>query len=270
MKNSYRMGAIAAACLALAACSSGNSSAPETQPATASESSSPETAVTGEISVFAAASLVDVLPDIEKDFAVEYPDVTITYNFGGSSGLVDQLAGGASADILLTANAKTMTSAQDQGLVTSSQSFTSNTLVLVVPADNPGNVTGLDDGSLDGKKLVICAEEVPCGSAAKQLEEVNGITLSPVSEEQSVTDVLGKVTSGEADAGLVYTTDAQSAGDAVTVIDVPGADDTVNDYRAAVLKDATNPEAAQAFVDFILSDAGQAKLSEYGFGAPIK
>ncbi len=266
MKNFRRAGMALLACLALTAC--GNSADSDSTTAPSDSAASAKESL-GEINVFAAASLVDVLPEIEADLAKEYPGTEITYNFGGSSGLVDQLVGGASADLLLTANAKTMTSAQDQGLVESSVSFTSNTMVLVVPAGNPGDVTGIEDASTDGRKLVICAEEVPCGSATKQIEELNSLTLSPVSEEQSVTDVLGKVTSGEADAGLVYTTDAKSAGDAVEVIEIENADQIINDYRAAVLKDAKNAEGAQAFLDLILSESGQGLLSSYGFAGPI-
>lgn len=273
MKNFRRAGMALVACLALTACG-GNADKDAATPAASeaagsTESAAPVAESLGDINVFAAASLVDVLPEIQKELEAEYPGTTVTYNFGGSSGLVDQLAGGASADLLLTANAKTMTTAEEKGLAEGSVSFTSNTLVLIVPAGNPGNVTGLEDASTDGRKLVVCAEEVPCGSATKQLEEVSGITLTPVSEEQQVTDVLGKVTSGEADAGLVYTTDAKSAGDKVEVIEVPNADDIINDYRAVVLKDAKNAEGAQKFLDLILSDSGQATLKDFGFGAPV-
>ena len=270
MKNLKKAAAGAfalSASLLLAACGGGSSDDDATAASSAASSSAAESL--GTINVFAAASLVDVLPEIDQQLKDEHPGTEVTYNFDGSSGLVDQLAGGAKADLLLTANAKTMTSAEDQDLVEASQSFTSNTLVMVVPAGNPGKVTGLDDGSLDGKKLVVCAEEVPCGSATAQLEEVNNIELAPVSEEQSVTDVLGKVTSGEADAGLVYTTDAKGAGDAVEVIEVPGADDIVNDYRIAVVKDAANADGAKSFMDLILSDDGQKVLTDFGFGAPL-
>ncbi len=256
------------ACLALTACGT-NSADTDSSPETSDPAASAEATSLGTINVFAAASLVDVLPEIEEELLKEYPGTEISYNFGGSSGLVDQLVGGASADLLLTANAKTMTSAEEQGLVDSSVSFTSNTMVLIVPAGNPGGVTGIEDASTDGRKLVICAEEVPCGSATKQIEELNSLTLTPVSEEQSVTDVLGKVTSGEADAGLVYTTDAQGAGDAVEVIEIANADKIVNDYRAAVLKDAKNAEGAQAFLDLILAEPGQKLLESYGFAGPI-
>lgn len=262
MKKAAACAIALSASMMLAACG-GNSSDDATDKGGESDS-------LGTVNVFAAASLVDVLPEIDQQLTDEHPDTEFTYNFDGSSGLVDQLAGGAKADMLLTANAKTMTDAEDQDLVEDSQSFTSNTLVMVVPSGNPGDVTGLDDGSLDGKKLVVCAEEVPCGSATAELEKVNDLTLDPVSEEQNVTDVLGKVTSGEADAGLVYTTDAKGAGDAVETIEVPGADEIVNDYRIALVKDAENAEGAQAFMDLILSDDGQKVLQSFGFAEPLK
>lgn len=271
MKNMRRAGAALVACLALAACGSNNATTSKAaEPTATEETTEAANESLGTINVFAAASLVDALPAIEAELEKEYPGTEFNNNLGGSSGLVDQLIGGASADLLLTANAKTMTTAEENGLAEGSVSFTSNTLVLVVPAGNPGNVTGLEDGSIDGKKLVVCAAEVPCGSATQKLAEVRGLTLTPVSEEQSVTDVLGKVTSGEADAGLVYTTDAKAAGDAVEVIEVAGAEDIINDYRAVVLTDAPNSKGAQALLELIMSDKGQEILASYGFAGPIK
>jgi molybdate transport system substrate-binding protein len=264
--------AILAVCALLGACEGNNSNAENTAavriPNGANSTGARE--LSGDITVFAAASLTDVLPELEEAFHTEYPDIALTYNFGGSSGLVDQLEGGARADLLLTANATTMENADDADLVDDSYSFTSNTLVIVVPAGNPAGVTGFADGSLDNTKLVICAPEVPCGEASQKLAEINGVDLQPVSEEQAVTDVLGKVTSGEADAGLVYTTDAQGAGDQVEMIEIENSDQVVNDYRIAVLREAANPQAAQAFTDFVLSDRGQEILHAHGFQDPVE
>lgn len=219
-----------------------------------------------EATIFAAASLNTVLPELMQEQA---PHISTTFNFDGSSGLVDQMAGGAPADVLLTANQKNMTKALDKGLVTDPVMFATNTLVMVVPKDNPGKVTGFTDGSLDGKRLVVCAPEVPCGSATAQLAELNSVTLAPASEEQSVTSVLGKVTSGEADAGLVYRTDAMLAGDKVSVIQIDQADKVVNKYMIAVASKAKNAKAAKAVIDAVMSDAGQKKLADFGFSAPI-
>lgn len=211
----------------------------------------------GQPIVLAAASLNQVLPEIEPN---------ANYSFDGSSGLVDQIAGGAPADVFASADQRNMDRAVEEGLIDGDpQVFATNHLVLVVPTGNPAGVTGFDH-SLDGVKLVICAEDVPCGAATLKVAEANNLTLTPVSEETKVTDVLGKVASGEADAGLVYATDAASS-DRVEIMAVPGAADDPNTYWVAVVKDAPNPVAARAFVDQ-LTGAWGAQLEEFGFGAP--
>ena len=152
-------------------------------------------------------------------------------------------------------------------LVGEQTEFATNALTLIVPEGNPAGVTGLN-GTLKHADLVICAPEVPCGAATVKLEKDLGVTLDPVSEEQKVTDVRGKVESGEADAGIVYATDAKDAGDAVETVALP-ANDVINHYPIAVTKDAKNAAAAQAFVDYVLSRSGQTVLQgTYGFGAP--
>lgn len=205
--------------------------------------------------VYAAASLHQVLPQLEDG---------ATYSFEGSSGLVDQLAGGATADVFASADQRSMDRAVAEGLIDGEpRMFATNHLVLVVPTGNPAGVTGFDD-SLGGVKLVICAEEVPCGAATQRLAESNGLALQPVSEETKVTDVLGKVASGEGDAGLVYATDAAGS-DAVEVLEVPGALEDPNTYWVAVVRGAPHPEAARAYVDALSGEwAGQ--LAEFGFG----
>lgn len=206
--------------------------------------------------VFAAASLNKVFPEIAD----------ATYSFDGSSGLVDQLKGGAPADVFASADKKNMDNAVAAGLMDGDPVlFATNYLVLVTPADNPGAVTGFDS-SLDGKKLVICAADVPCGAATVKVAEKAGLTLTPVSEESKVTDVLGKVASGEADAGLVYATDAASAAGTVKVFDVPGAQDDPNTYWIGTVGDAPHPEAAEAFIAAITSEEGEQALARYGFG----
>lgn len=205
--------------------------------------------------VFAAASLNKILPEIEPN---------ANYSFDGSSGLVDQVAGGAPADVFASADKKSMDRAVAEGLIDGEpKMFATNYLVLVVPKGNPAGVTGFD-ASLDGVKLVVCAEDVPCGAATKKMAEANSLTLKPVSEETKVTDVLGKVASGEADAGLVYATDAASS-DAVEVMDVPGAKEDPNTYWVAVVKGAANSAEGRAFADKLASEWG-AQLQEFGFG----
>ena len=258
----------------LAACGGGSSDSSTAAASNAgassaatSEASDASGAVSGEITVFAAASLQDSFEEIAKDFQAENPDASVTFDFQGSQDLVSALAEGSTADVLATANNSTMKDAADKGLVGEQTEFATNALTLIVPKGNPAGVTGLDS-SLDKTDLVICAPEVPCGAAAQKLEKELGVTLTPVSEEQKVTDVRGKVESGEADAGIVYETDATDAGDKVETIALP-KNNVINHYPIAVTKDAKNAATAQAFVDYVLSEKGAKVLQDtYGFGAP--
>ena len=223
--------------------------------------------LSGELTVFAAASLNEVFEEVADLFAEQHPDVDVTFSFAGSSDLVAQLGEGAPADVLATANESTMADAVEAGSIEGEpEIFVENVLTLVTPAGNPAGVTGLDS-SLDDADLVVCAPQVPCGAATVTLAENLGVTLSPVSEENNVTDVLGKVTSGQADAGLVYETDATSAGEDVDVVEVAGAEDVVNAYPIAVTADAADAGLAAAWVEFVLGDEAQAVLGEAGFRA---
>lgn len=260
--------AATAALGALTACTAGGGQSGSTQSGEAGSGASEAEGAT--VVVFAAASLSKAFPEIvDEVFTPANTGAGISFSFAGSKDLVEQMGAGAPVDVFASADAKNMETATTEGLVGSSGSFASNTLTLVTPADNPGGITGLDS-SLEGHSLVVCAEGVPCGNATRKLTEKLGITLSPVSEEQSVTDVLGKVTSGQADAGIVYVTDAASAGDQVTTIPIAGADAVVNDYRIAVTSSTTHSAQAQAFVDAVNSPEGQAILARYGFGSPLQ
>lgn len=254
---------------ALVAC--GGTASDSTNPATpaaGAQGASTGADITGEVTVFAAASLKDAFKTLAESFQNAHPGVHITFDFQGSQELVASLDGGASADILATANNSTMTDAASKGLVGEQTEFATNVLTLIVPAGNPAGVTGINDGSLDKADLVICAPEVPCGEATQKLATELGVTLNPVSEEQKVTDVRGKVESGEAQAGIVYTTDAAQAGDKVETIALP-TNSVINHYPIALTKSAANSQAAQAFIDYILSPEGQKVLQDtYGFGAP--
>ena len=138
--------------------------------------------------------------------------------------------------------------------------------MIAVPAGNPAGVTGLEDLTAEDLNLVVCAPEVPCGGATETVEQAAGLEFSPVSEEQSVTDVLNKVTSGEADAGLVYVTDVEKAGDAVEGIDFPEAQQAVNSYPIMTVDGSANPQLGQEFVDLVTGEEGQKVLAGYGFG----
>ena len=267
-----RRAAIAAVSLlsavSLAACggSASNSSTGTTTGSASAGASGGAGKATGKVTVLAAASLQKAFEEIEKTVEKDNPGLDVTFDFQGSQDLVSSLAGGNSADVLATANNSTMKDAADQKLVGDQTEFATNVLTLIVPKGNPKKITGLDS-SLDGANLVICAPEVPCGEATKKLAEAQGITLKPVSEEQKVTDVRGKVESGEADAGIVYTTDAAAAKDKADKIDIPDGG-VVNHYPIAQTAEPENPAGAQAFIDAVTGKAGQEILAKHGFGKP--
>lgn len=267
-----RRAAIAAVSLlsavSLAACggSASNSSTGTATGAASAGASGGAGKATGKVTVLAAASLQKAFEEIEKTVEKDNPGLDVTFDFQGSQDLVASLAGGDSADVLATANNSTMKTAADQKLVGNQTEFATNVLTLIVPKGNPKKITGLDS-SLDGANLVICAPEVPCGEATKKLAEAQGITLNPVSEEQKVTDVRGKVESGEADAGIVYTTDAAAAKDKADKIDIPDGG-VVNHYPIAPTAKPENPAGAQVFIDAVTGKTGQEILAKHGFGKP--
>ena len=254
--------------LSLAACggSASNSSTGAASGAASASASGGAGKATGKVTVLAAASLQGAFEEIEKTVEKDNPGLDVTFDFQGSQDLVSSLAGGNSADVLATANNSTMKTAAEQKLVGDQTEFATNVLTLIVPKGNPKKITGLDS-SLDGANLVICAPEVPCGEATKKLAEAQGVTLKPVSEEQKVTDVRGKVESGEADAGIVYTTDAAAAKDKADKIDIPDGG-VVNHYPIAPTAKPDNPTGAQVFIDAVTGKTGQEILAKHGFGKP--
>lgn len=218
------------------------------------------------LTVYAAASLTATFEQIAADFEAEHDGVEVELSFGGSSDLVTQISEGAQADVFASAATKNMDDLVAADLTAAApQDFATNVLEIAVPPGNPAGVTSLQDLTGD-LNLVVCAPEVPCGAAAQQVAEVAGLTLTPVSEEQSVTDVLAKVTSGEADAGLVYVTDVTAAGADVEGIEFPESADAVNTYPIAPVAGSDEVDLAQAFVDFVLAENGQSVLQAAGFG----
>lgn len=219
------------------------------------------------LTVYAAASLKDTFTEIGQRFEAENDDIEVTFSFAGSSDLVAQLQAGAPADVLATADEKTMQTAIDDDLVTAVDRLGTNTLQIVTPPDDPAGIDSLADLTRPGVKVVLCAPAVPCGAASGKLQKAAGLTISPVSEEQSVTDVLGKVVTGEADAGLVYVTDVLAAGDTVRGVAVPEAAEVVNTYPIASLAASKAQRAAQRFVDYVTTGPGQDVLRAAGFGS---
>jgi molybdate transport system substrate-binding protein len=241
--------AAAVATTALAACGSGDTASGTT------------------LTVFAASSLTSTFTELGKDFEAAHPGVKVSFSFGGSSDLVTQIQQGAPADVFASADTKNMDKlASQQG--SAPQDFASNTLEIVTPPDNPAHISSFADLAKKGVHLVICAPEVPCGTAAATVAASAHVTLEPVSEEQSVTDVLAKVTSGEADAGLVYVTDAKAAGAAVKAITFPESTSAVNVYPIATLADSKHSDLAAQFVQLVVGTTGQQVLAAAGFAKP--
>lgn len=142
-----------------------------------------------------------------------------------------------------------------------------NILTIIVPKGNPAGITGLDS-SRDGKKLVVCADGVPCGSATTALAKLPGVTLKPVSDETKVTDVRAKVETGQADAGVVYVTDAKASGDKVDTIAIKDADQVKNEYLLGVVAASKNADLASQFVAMVTGSEGRKVLSGAGFTLP--
>ncbi|MFC5727579.1 molybdate ABC transporter substrate-binding protein [Nocardioides vastitatis] len=222
------------------------------------------------LTVFAAASLTPVFDVLEENYEDDHPGVDVRISYGGSADLVTQIEEGAEVDVFASADTPTMDRLVEAGLARSEpRDFASNTLAVAVAPGNPLHIATLDDLADPGLDLVLCAPEVPCGRAAHQVADRAGVTLQPVSEEQSVTDVLAKVREGEADAGLVYATDVEAADRAVSAVGLPELAGVVNHYPISVIEGSDDPALAQDLVDLVLSDAGQAVLADHGFGPRV-
>lgn len=221
------------------------------------------------VTVFAAASMKTTFTKLGASFEATHPGTKVTFNFAGSQALAEQLVNGAAADAFASANTENMQTVTGAGLAAGEATlYATNQLTIAVPPDNPAKIDSFADLAGKGVKLVVCAPAVPCGSATEKVEKATGITLSPVSEEQAVTDVLAKVQAGEADAGLVYKTDVIAAGDTVRGIEFPESSKAINQNSIVALKDGPQAALGQEFVGLVLGSEGQQVLGEAGFGTP--
>ncbi|MGZ4438412.1 MAG: molybdate ABC transporter substrate-binding protein [Nocardioides sp.] len=224
---------------------------------------------TGTLTVLAASSLTGTFTELKKEFETEHPGATVKLAFDSSATLAEQVSQGAPADVLATADQKTMQTVVDAGGTTGTpQVFATNRLTMVVPKANPATLSSFADLAKPGVRYVVCVPTAPCGALAQTQLRANGITAKPSSEEVDVKAVLSKVELGEADAGLVYVTDAVAAGDKVRRIDVPTSGDTLNRYPIAALSGAKEPTLAKEWVDLVLSEQGRQVLRTAGFGSP--
>jgi molybdate transport system substrate-binding protein len=234
----------------------------------------------GELVVFAAASLSDAFAEIGREFQAAHPGVMVTFNFAASQQLAQMLDEGASADVFASANPQQMLVAVETGRVVagSERVFVRNRLIVVLPADNPGGIVRLEDLARAGLRVVLVAAEAPAGQytleflAQASADPAFGasfreeVLANVVSYEENVRAVLTKVLLGEADAGIVYTSDAAGE-DAAQLgrLDIPDGLNVIAEYPIAPVADSTNPGLAAAFVDFVLSPQGQAILTDHGF-----
>ncbi|WP_433011175.1 molybdate ABC transporter substrate-binding protein [Kribbella sp. CA-294648] len=221
--------------------------------------------LSGTVNVFAAASLTGTFTQLGKDFEAAHPGVKVVFNFAGSSALAQQINQGAPADVFASASPKNLDQVKDKG---TPKTFARNKLEIAVPKGNPAGIKGLADFTDKNRKLALCAEQVPCGAAAKKVFEAAKLTPEPDSLEQDVKAALTKVTLGEVDAALVYKTDILAAKAKVDGIPFPEADQAVTDYPIAALTTSKNPTTAAAFVTYVLSPAAQKVLTTAGFETP--
>jgi molybdate transport system substrate-binding protein len=221
------------------------------------------------IAVFAAASLKPTFTRLAGQFNTDNRGAVVDFDFAGSSELATQLTHGASADVFASADSAEMDIVVKAGLTAGNPvNFASNTLVIVTPPGNPKQLKSFGDLVKPELKVVTCQQPVPCGAATRRIEDDTRVCLSRASEEPAVSNVLAKVVHGEADAGLVYVTDALNAGDKVTTVTFPESADAVNVYPIAVLKHAPHPALAQKFVDLVTGETGQQALAQAGFAKP--
>jgi len=222
--------------------------------------------VEGELLVSAAASLTDAFAEMESVFEEANTDVDVVLNLGSSSALREQILEGAPADVFASANTSNMDQVADAGeLSGGAEIFVTNSLQIAVPIGNPAGVTGLEDFAREELLIGLCAEGVPCGAFGRQALASARVLPSVDTNEPDVRALLTKIEAGELDAGITYVTDVLSTSGTVEGIVIPAEVNVVADYPIATLADAPNPDAAAAWVEFVLSDEGQAILTSYGF-----
>ncbi len=250
--------ALLAGALLLAGCG-GSSGGPAAPPSPAPEART--------LTVLAAASLTEAFNGLEEQFELDNPGVDVRLSYAGSSDLAQQIVNGAPADVFAAASDATMKTVTDAGLAAGTPTvFATNVLQIATAPGNPKGVAAFADLARPDLKVVVCAPQVPCGAAADRIEKATGVTLAPVSEEADVKSTLGKVTTGDADAGLVYVTDVAAARGQVQGVDFPEAAQAATNYPIAVVEDAPQAQLAQGFTDLVTGEAGQKALQAAGFG----
>lgn len=261
--------AAAAIVLVTAGCSSSKTASP-TSSAPAGGASSPTSApaLSGTVTVFAAASLKEAFTTLGKQFESAHPGTKVKLSFGASSDLAEQINQGAPADVFASASPKNMQQVVSAGGASTSTNFVKNVMEVAVPPSNPAKVTSVTDLAKSSVKVALCEPQVPCGTVAAEVFKNAGITVKPVTLEPDVKSTLSKVELNEVDAGMVYVTDVRAAGSKVKGVVIPDNINASTEYPIAALAKAPNAAGAQAFVDLVLSPAGQSVMSADGFQKP--
>ncbi len=242
----------------LAGC--GSSSTATTQGATS--------ALSGSITVFAAASLTGSFTSLGKQFETAHPGTTVSFSFGASSTLSQQITSGAPADVFASASTKNMTDVVSAGDAVDPKTFATNVAAIAVTPASAGKVMSLADLAKPGVKVALCQPEVPCGALAQKVLGNAKVAVSPVTQGLDVKAVLATVKSGEVDAGIVYVTDVQAAGSSVIGVNIPADVNASSTYPIAIVKTSKNTQLGQAFEDYVLSAEGRAVLGKAGFARP--
>jgi molybdate transport system substrate-binding protein len=258
--------AVAVASSVVTAC--GGGSAPGSAASARSSASSSASPLSGRLTVLAAASLTDSFTRIGQQFEVAHPGTKVVFSFGASSTLATQITQGAPADVFASASTKNMDSVVTAHAATAPQTFAKNVMQVAVPPTNPAGIAQLSDLATSSVKVVLCAEEVPCGSTARKVLANAKLRVTPVSNEADVKATLSKVELDEADAGIVYVTDVMAAGTKVKGIPIPADVNASTSYPIAPLTASKNPDLTKEFVDYVLSPDGETVLSKAGFEKP--
>ncbi len=229
------------------------------------------TAASTTLTVFAASSLTAAFNQIGHDFEAANPGTTVTYNYGSSTDLATQIGSEGTADVFASASGTAMDSVEKDPGAEDRTDFATNQLVIITPTDDPAEISSLEDLGKPGVQLVLGAEGVPVGDYARQMLDENGLTerVMPnvVSNEPDDASVVAKVQSGEADAGIVYTSDIASNAD-VRGVTIPAKQNVIATYPIAVVTGAANAGLASSFVTYVTGSEGEATLTQFGFGPP--
>jgi molybdate transport system substrate-binding protein len=224
-------------------------------------------APTGKLTVFAASSLTGTFTTLKSQFEKAHPGVNVVLSFGSSTTLADQITAGAPADVIATADQASISGPEKAGqLAAKPVEFATNKLIIAVPPNNPGGVTGVS--TLNKATFVMCDVSAPCGAAGSQMLKNAGVTAQPKAFFPDVATTLTQVELGEADAGIVYVTDAMGAGSKVKAIPIPASDNVTNPYFIAAVKDSKQAQLAKDWDTLVSSPTGQSVLQKAGFGTP--